>query len=533
VKRALLLAPFVLLLAVPSATSASGPAPAPRLYNLSVSSGLPFAGDRRLLTTVTPNGDGLRDQAVVRFRLARAATVAMHVLVTGKHPREVRTIKRSFGAGWHGIAWAPRTSLLPRTYLLYLTVRSPDGAKRVYGGLVHSLERKHPAPVVRVRGIDAAFGRRSYAPNAVAWLRVATDVPSFTLQLFQAGPETQPTVGYAMEGVPVDEPRQVDWSAHLEAPTSVIVRLGDWPNGLYFARLTAPDGQSYDAPFVLRPHEYGLHRVAVILHTNTWQAYNHQDVDGDGWGDTWYAAGDIRTVDLSRPYINGGAPPKWRMYDLPFIHWLYRTGKQVDFLSDDDLQRFHNGRTLARLYDLIVFPGHEEYATRHEYNLVLGYRNRGGNLIFLSATNFMWRVDRSGNRIRRITRWRDLGRPESQLVGVQYRGNDEGQHHGAYVLSPFGRGFWALDDVDQQELRSWRWFGIEYDMTTRFSPRGIHVLGRVNPHMRNRRLRGEMTYYQRGGAKVFAAGTLNFPAGLVYPSFRALLGNVWQRLAKP
>ena len=164
---------------------------------------------------------------------------------------------------------------------------------------------------------------------------------------------------------------------------------------------------------------------------------------------------------------------------------------------------------------------------------MLGYRNRGGNLIFLSATNFMWRVDRSGNRIRRITRWRDLGRPESQLVGVQYRGNDEGQHHGAYVLSPFGRGFWALDDVDQQELRSWRWFGIEYDMTTRFSPRGIHVLGRVNPHMRNRRLRGEMTYYQRGGAKVFAAGTLNFPAGLVYPSFRALLGNVWQRLAKP
>jgi hypothetical protein len=47
------------------------------------------------------------------------------------------------------------------------------------------------------------------------------------------------------------------------------------------------------------------------------------------------------------------------MYDLPFLHWLYRTGKEVDFISDDDFESFGTARTLARLYDLIVFPGHE------------------------------------------------------------------------------------------------------------------------------------------------------------------------------
>ena len=99
--------------------------------------------------------------------------------------------------------------------------------------------------------------------------------------------------------------------------------------------------------------------------------------------------------------------------------------------------------------------------------------------------------------------WRTLGRPESRLIGVQYRGNDEGQHRGPYILTSFGRRSWEFEGVDERAFSLWRWLGIEYDMTTRNSPHGIHVLGRVNPHMRNRRLRGEMTYYRRGAAQVF------------------------------
>jgi hypothetical protein len=533
------LVPFLLLvLATTGATSAGRQTVVragngPILYNLRVWSGAWFAGDRRLLATVSPNGDGRRDRAVVLFRLKTRATVTMHVVACGKHTKWVRTVKARFGPGRHSLVWEPRAGTPSRTYLLLLKATGPGGARRVYGSLNRRLDRLQPAPVVRVMGIDAGFTRRSYSPGALARLRIATDVPAFTLQLFQAGPETQPTTGGEMQGVQVSEPTQVDWSAHDDARATIGVRLGDWPNGIYFARLTAPDGQTYYAPLIVRPHRYGQSRIAVVLHTNTWEAYNHQDVDGDGWGDTWYANDAIRTVDLTRPYIGRGAPPKWRMYDLPFLRWLYRTHKTVDFLSDDDLERFGSADALAQLYDLIVFPGHEEYVTRHAYDLVTGYRNLGGNLMFLSATNFMWRVAHRGRRITRIARWRQLGRPEARLVGVQYRGNDEGQHHGRYVLSPFGRFSWEFAGVDEKLLSRWHWFGIEYDMTTRASPHGIHILGRVNPHMRARRLRGEMTYYRRGGAKVFAAGTLNFPASLVYPEFRILLGNLWQRLATP
>ena len=41
-----------------------------------------FAGDDRLRTTVSPNGDGVRDAAIIRFRLARPATVTIEAVRT-------------------------------------------------------------------------------------------------------------------------------------------------------------------------------------------------------------------------------------------------------------------------------------------------------------------------------------------------------------------------------------------------------------------------------------------------------------------
>jgi hypothetical protein len=500
-----------------------------RLYDLRVTSGTPYAGDRRLLATVSPNGDGLRDRAIVRFRLAAPATVFLRVMICRKHPTTVLTTQTSFGAGPHAIAWTPPPGTLPQTYRLLVTTGSAApgcGDHRLLAWL-------RPAPVVRVMGIDAGFTQATYSASANAQLRIATDEPSFTLQFFQAGPETQPTVGTAMEGVPVGQPTQVDWSTHRDAPATIPVRLGDWANGIYFARLTAPDGRSYYAPLVIRPHPFGAHRIAVVLHTYTWEAYNHYDADGDGWGDTWYAANDIQKVDLTRAYTQGGAPPSWRLYDVPFLHWLYATGKHVDFISDQDLGKFGSAESLARLYDLIVFPFHEEYATSHMYDLIKGYRDLGGNMIFLSSTNLLWKITRHKDVITRVAEWRTLGRPESSVLGVQYRANDEGRHRGYYQLTPAGMQSWQLAGVDDAALAKWPFLGIEYDMPTSVSPTGTELLAQVDPHLGDPTIRGDMSYYEEGGAKVFSSGTLNLTSGLIYPPFQRLLANVWERLSVP
>jgi hypothetical protein len=126
----------------------------------------------------------------------------------------------------------------------------------------------------------------------------------------------------------------------------VAVRIGSWPSGLYFARLVARDGRVGFAPFVVRPRRLGEHRVAVILPTLTWQAYNLRDEDGDG--DGWYASWRTKTVRLGRPYLNRGVPYNFHRYDLPVPRWLARTGKDVDVLSQSDLEAAPSARALAR-----------------------------------------------------------------------------------------------------------------------------------------------------------------------------------------
>jgi len=222
-----------------------------------------------------------------------------------------------------------------------------------------------------------------------------------------------------------------------------------------------------------------------------------------------------------------------RIYDVPFLHWLYTSGKQVDFITDEDIDHFRDAGTLARLYDLIVFPFHEEYVTTHMYDLIRGYRNLGGNLMFLSATNLLWKITRHGHTITRVAEWRTLGRPESQVIGVQYRANDEGRHRGPYQLTPYGEQSWQMAGVDPALLPNWPWLGIEFDMMTSVSPTGTELLAQVDPHLPNPAIQGEMTYYERGTAKVFASGLLNFTSSLWYAPFRRLLENVWQRLAVP
>ena len=73
---------------------------------------------------------------------------------------------------------------------------------------------------------------------------------------------------------------------------------------------------------------------------------------------------------------------------------------------------------LRRAYDLIVFAGHHEYVTTREYDLVEGYRDLGGNLMFLSANNYYWRVERHGNVHREV---QALARPRSPRVRTRRR----------------------------------------------------------------------------------------------------------------
>jgi hypothetical protein len=512
----------------------------PRLRPLSVGNGgAPFAGDRRLLTTISPNSDGLRDRAIVRFTLDEPATVTMSVETTVRRPHVVSSETLHFGTGPHSLVWAPQSTTPPRTYLLHLDVTDAAGNTRAYGAETAYVDRYASAPVVRVLGIDAAFSQPSYAPGQLAALTVATDAPAFTLQIFRVGGELVPTyLSNEMSGLPVTQPELVPWLLHASAPDTISLRIGAWRTGLYYAEMRSADGRVGYAPFVLRPGVLGsVSRVAVVLPTNTWQAYNFYDDNGDGYGDTWYAGGGQETAGLGRPFLNRGVPPFFAHYDEGFQTWLARTKANVEFLSESDLSLVRTGRDLARLYDLVVFPGHTEYVTDHEYDLVEQYRDAGGNLAFLSADNFFWRIQLRGRVMIRTERWRDLGRPEAAVIGVQYRANDEGGDQGDFVVRSAQTAPWLWQGTGLGNGDTFGEFvggyGIEIDSMTSASPPGTIVLAEI-PDIFGPGLTAQMTYYETAaGAKVFAAGALDFGGSSDTWPVTHMLQNLWSRLSSP
>ena len=94
--------------------------------------------------------------------------------------------------------------------------------------------------------------------------------------------------------------------------------------------------------------------------------------------------------------VPAGLPDQFSRYDLGFLRWYWHSGYRADFFSDDDLEHLSSARQLSR-YRLIVFAGHEEYVTSHTFDVITAYRNAGGNLAFLSANNFFYKVKVSGN----------------------------------------------------------------------------------------------------------------------------------------
>jgi hypothetical protein len=489
-------------------------------------------GDGPALTTVSPNGDGVADSAVLAFRLAEPAVVS--VMACRSRLGGLSTVwstRRWLGPGMHRIVWHvdPRTPR--RSHLLSIAARSRQRHVVVGDCLGGSPDAR--SPVVRVAGIAASFRRRSYRPGAHATLRIAAEASRLRLRVFRidGGTHGAPAPGVrTITGTPVTAAVSVSWRpAIAHQPGELSTRIPRaWRSGLYAVRV-AGRGEFGFAPLIVRPRRLGIEPIAVVLPTNTWAAYNFADRDGDGFGDTWYAFRGEDSVRLGMPYADGGAPPAWR--NRGFLQWLGVTGRRADVLSDDDLDAITDAERLARAYSAIIFAGHEEYVTTHMYNLIRRYRDLGGNLAFLSANNLFWRVVRRGDTLTRDRQWRHLGRPEAALVGVQYRASDHGHHRGPYRIVDTQAAPWLFRDTGLRPGATFGSFGVEFDMRTPASPRTVRLIANVHPHFPDPAVRGEMVAYRLHGAQVFAAGTLSFADAAQSPAVSRLLANLWQRLS--
>ena len=314
------------------------------------------------LVTVSPNGDHFREAVTIRYHLRSESRVRFDFTLHGVNGRRLQADIGGLAAGDHVFHWTPPPRPVPASYALRI---STDGATATV--LVH------------VQGIDVASARSAYHPGDSARLSVRTDAQRLTVDVLRITGDAPTTRrNDKVEGIPAGPPFRVRWPGHGDRPHGLVVPLGLWASGVYFIRVRADDGRVGYTPIVLRPHRLGTTRLAVVMPTYTWQAYNFYDRDGDGQGDTWYADWKRRTTRMGRPYLSRGVPAHFNTYDLPFLRWSARRGLHADFLSDADLASIGSGDTLARLYDLVVFPGHHEYVTKSEFDVVCRYRDLGG-----------------------------------------------------------------------------------------------------------------------------------------------------------
>ena len=238
--------------------------------------------------------------------------------------------------------------------------------------------------------IEAFFPRESYRPGTTATLRFESALERVRLQVFHAGPEWGKTVGdNEMRGLPVTDPScSTDQLGRLAgsrsatgrpASTSPSSRPRAAGSGMHRSSSRRSGSAGIGSPSCCRPAPGRRTTSATPTATASGTPGTRSE-------------DDRVTAVLHRPFLNRGVPPHFRGYDLPFLHWLNRTGKQVDYLSQAELDAVPDAATLRRAYDVLVFPGHHEYVTTREYD-VEGFRDRGGSLVMLSADNFCWRID--------------------------------------------------------------------------------------------------------------------------------------------
>lgn len=207
----------------------------------------------------------------------------------------------------------------------------------------------------------------------------------------------------------------------LPWPVTVEFDTTEFRDGLYFAEVR-PTGQQLPVryvPFVVRDPA-SVATVAVHVPFLTYQAYN-------AWGGaSLYEFNSngrrAASVGLHRPYdvFDGAGFLFYGDYQLAM--WLDREGRDVTYLDSQDLDADPDVLRGRRLF---VSAFHDEYWTETMRDRLVGFLATGGNAAFLGANSIYWRVEIDGDRMRcekagRTGRFRDVGQPESDLLGSWY-----------------------------------------------------------------------------------------------------------------
>ena len=305
-------------------------------------------------------------------------------------------------------------------------------------------------------------------------------------------------------------------------PVVAEVDTTGWKSGLYTVVVRTKAGGT-NIPFVVRP-DSAAGKVAIIAASMTWQAYNiwgGRSLYKDSGGSF---AGRSYAVSYDRPYDHAlwGAPIAMG-FDVPVARFADEVGIDPVWFSNADISREPG---LLKGAKGVVSTGHDEYWSGPYRSALIAARDAGTDLAFLGANAGYWRVTLKGDEVYcakdaaiqpRNIRWRDLGKPESAVVGALY---DAFPVSGPLVIRE--PDFALFDGIRLRKGSSFPGLiGVETD---RYypgpkTPTDIEVPTLSPVTCRGKQTWSTMTYYSvASGASVLATGTMNWTRSLSGPS---------------
>jgi hypothetical protein len=312
---------------------------------------------------------------------------------------------------------------------------------------------------------------------------------------------------------------RADWPASATLTVPV-----DWVSGYYLAELELTSGSQTGrvdrVPFVVREadrHSQVLAQVPV----NTWQAYN-------GWGGkSLYAhssAGGERAaaVSFDRPYFVGAGSQELTDWEIALVRWLEREGYDVSYQTDVDT---HRDPSSLNTHRLVLTLGHDEYWSKEMRDGFEATRELGTNLGFLGANAAYWQVRYANDERtmisfkslhdpepimeRKTALFREIGRPECALLGVQHQAGPQNWGRADYVVTAAGAADpWAAGTGLVEGASIAHVVSVERDTVPEVGCGSPTVLFRYDAGGDTRGNAAAVRYTAASGARVFSAGTM-------------------------
>ena len=396
---------------------------------------------------------------------------------------------------------------------------------------------------------------------------VTTTAPSFKIDIFRTGYYNQ--VGARLitslgsfpglhQAIPAPDAVTGMISCTNWTRTTSLTIPSNWVSGVYLAKLTSSTNKSSFIFFVVR-NDGGNEDILFQTSVTTYQAYNL-------WGGTSlygkdssvksYSGAHATKVSFDRPFNPGDSngAGHYFFFEYSFVYWMESQGYNVAYTTNVDTDA---RPAEIQKHKAFLSVGHDEYWSMGMRNAVQSAINAGVNVAFFSANTMYWQIrfepntagvaDRvevgykdfatstsppgpdpmwNVNNSLVTTLWRDpvVNMPENGMLGVMF---EQQNVDSAYVVENASNWIYAgTGFVDGTSIPGI--VGYEYDKVWNngFTPPNVTVLSNspvTGTGGGFSSFSNSTLYTAPGGARVFAAGTIEWSLGL-----SNVLGNTYQ-----